>query len=634
MKRFKKISLIAVVAMLSVIAMTWPLIAWADNSEEHGMGYLQPEAEINYVESSRKLLRSGNTHVSKYDPREEDWYKNNIVVKNQRSTGLCWAFSTTTAAEISYLKESGKYLAELSPGHLGFFAYNRSSSLSDPLGNTLGDSTCTNSTSAWYNVGGNAEYVLQTLANWIGLAGETTASSAWVGKPTSFTGYDDSLAYKDSLIVENVEYLENYNGNSIDTIKSLIEEYGAVTCAICDPNSSMYCIKANNDYALYSLYANQAHAVTIIGWDDNYSKDNFANTPEGDGAWLIQNSWGTESYNKPYIWVSYYDGNVNDNIAAFDMTEKDDDMFCFQYDGGINPNYSVLEDGDQIANIYKVPDDASYSLYSVGFTEWNEGHLTYKISVYQNLTNSKNPSSGKLVTSKTVSTEHSGYHTFELDDEVIIQAGSYYSIVIEFDGETSIGIDQTSNAGSTIRSVVTTSSNQSLYKLVGATVWSDANDMPRPATFRIKGNARKINKGILATVTGYSGDNLKVVIKDSKDNTFTARKTPYLFCEMSKGSYTAEVSADGDYVAREYSGMLTGDYEHLTLEIRELGDANCDGARTAEDVTRIARHIARLDVEQDEYSLKLFDTNRTGTKPDAADVTHLARFIAGIISEL
>lgn len=37
------------------------------------------------------------------------------------------------------------------------------------------------------------------------------------------------------------------------------------------------------------------HCVTIVGWDDNYPRDNFANRPSGDGAWLIANSYGTNT---------------------------------------------------------------------------------------------------------------------------------------------------------------------------------------------------------------------------------------------------------------------------------------------------------------------------------------------------
>ena len=36
------------------------------------------------------------------------------------------------------------------------------------------------------------------------------------------------------------------------------------------------------------------HDVVIIGWDDSYSKDNFSVDLEGDGAFICQNSWGSE----------------------------------------------------------------------------------------------------------------------------------------------------------------------------------------------------------------------------------------------------------------------------------------------------------------------------------------------------
>ena len=37
------------------------------------------------------------------------------------------------------------------------------------------------------------------------------------------------------------------------------------------------------------------HAVTIIGWDDDYPADNFleGHRPPQDGAWLVKNSWGS-----------------------------------------------------------------------------------------------------------------------------------------------------------------------------------------------------------------------------------------------------------------------------------------------------------------------------------------------------
>lgn len=43
------------------------------------------------------------------------------------------------------------------------------------------------------------------------------------------------------------------------------------------------------------------HAVTIVGWDDSYSKENFnaEHQPPADGAWIVKNSWGAESNEFP-----------------------------------------------------------------------------------------------------------------------------------------------------------------------------------------------------------------------------------------------------------------------------------------------------------------------------------------------
>ena len=58
------------------------------------------------------------------------------------------------------------------------------------------------------------------------------------------------------------------------------------------------------------------HAVTIIGWDDKYSRNNFNSNcrPENDGAWLILNSWGADWGNNGTAWVSYEDINFLNSI--------------------------------------------------------------------------------------------------------------------------------------------------------------------------------------------------------------------------------------------------------------------------------------------------------------------------------
>ena len=87
------------------------------------------EEQYYEIEDQDTRLQGSNSIIpDSYRSDEEPWAKN-IVVKNQGSPGLCWAFSTTTAAEYSYAKEmyekTGQVynVDETSPGHFGYFHY-------------------------------------------------------------------------------------------------------------------------------------------------------------------------------------------------------------------------------------------------------------------------------------------------------------------------------------------------------------------------------------------------------------------------------------------------------------------------------------------------------------------------------
>lgn len=79
--------------------------------------------KLNNSESA--LKRSMGNIGETYDMRDKS-YADDIKVKNQSTTGLCWAFAATTTAEISNLHEQEKNgqeisSVELSPMHFGFF---------------------------------------------------------------------------------------------------------------------------------------------------------------------------------------------------------------------------------------------------------------------------------------------------------------------------------------------------------------------------------------------------------------------------------------------------------------------------------------------------------------------------------
>ena len=51
------------------------------------------------------------------------------------------------------------------------------------------------------------------------------------------------------------------------------------------------------------------HGVNVIGWDDNYPKENFTGKyqPSQDGAWIVTNSWGEDWGENGCFYISYED---------------------------------------------------------------------------------------------------------------------------------------------------------------------------------------------------------------------------------------------------------------------------------------------------------------------------------------
>ena len=116
------------------------------------------------------------------------------------------------------------------------------------------------------------------------------------------TGYEDKIM----------------NDRYYNAIKQQIQNYGSVYASLHGGESDSgetNCYNPNT-YAKYcdDLSTHKAnHAVSIIGWDDDYSKDNFLENhkPKSNGAWIVRNSWGEDYGDKGTCYVSYEDANIS-----------------------------------------------------------------------------------------------------------------------------------------------------------------------------------------------------------------------------------------------------------------------------------------------------------------------------------
>ena len=482
-----------------------------ENGVIHGMGYHGGEdapivKDSNGVEAKNRVkLNDAEEFEERYRSDKQPWAEGIIRIKDQGELGLCWAFSATTAAEYAYAKklyeETGEIgIQEISPGHLGYFENFR---VGDPLGNTDLDRNYDYG-NFWPNAGSTIP-VYEHLSTWSGPCTEEKAPTSniydhiinvsgsgliWDGSPQP---YDDSLAYDNYVTLRQSILINDYD---VDEVKSLIKRYGAGVYHI----RSTY-LKGQNYYMPPSDSNSGAnHAVVIVGWDDNYPKENFGEEIPGDGAWVIQNSWGEDSGDNGFFYASYYTHPYY--IWFPDVQASDEDLYNFQYDGtatrdvaqnNTNPyckNELCTFRDSKIANVFTNTTAGRIAVESAVLTEYNEDETDYVIDIYTDLKDPADPESGRHAASKNVSTDSSGVREFPLDKPVTVNAGSTYSVVFTFKADETLAGMECADETSLSYYTAHLDPGQSFIRRPETGKWEDAYYFD--ACFRVKAYARPV----------------------------------------------------------------------------------------------------------------------------------------------
>lgn len=356
-------------------------------------------------------------------------------VKNQGDYSTCWAFSAIGMAEAELIKNNDyTRKTDFSELAVSYFTYRN---VVDPLKGTKGDS---NYYYNWSGFGGIYDETAAALATWKGPIKESLVPYSKISKVKK-NGLADKYAYSmDAAHLQNYFFVDDDN---ISGIKKAIMKYGSVGVSYYTPGSEdffNYITSAQYCYKNYRLN----HLVTVVGWDDSYSRDNFCVKPKAKGAWIVKNSWGSVWGDNGYFYMSYYDKSIYSNCAVFDFDSADNYDNNYQYDGtnttmGVGSGYNTVK----AANIFKakaatmsaVSNETATvtnteTLRAVSLYSYNTNKCDYSISVYRNLTDKSTPESGELCATCAGITGYRGYYTIPLPESVQITEGTHFSVVI------------------------------------------------------------------------------------------------------------------------------------------------------------------------------------------------------------
>ena len=170
------------------------------------------------------------------------------------------------------------------------------------------------------------------------------------------------------------------------------------------------------------------HAITIVGWDDDFSKDNFAAKPEIDGAWIVRDTQSEAFGDKGYFYVSFKSVSMGENPYVF--TDVIDYQYgIYQHDElaftGYREGISFATDvKDVLFNRYKAKADSK--IEKVGFytTKKNAEYEVYLVPNFSELEEKAEEIGGeeaeefyKMIQEYKVlegRAEKAGYHTINI----------------------------------------------------------------------------------------------------------------------------------------------------------------------------------------------------------------------------
>jgi len=369
------------------------------------LGHIPHPADRSQLKHSRSLAGAAKTNAlpRSYDIRRLGWVS---PIRDQGSCGSCWTFGAMSSVE-SWLRQSGVRSnfseADLNQYH-GFDV-----------------APCD---------GGNAWMSTAYFARWSGPVSEADVPYPYAAVNSVVNSTPGVTVRKH---IQDVDFLpDRADSTDNDTWKNAVMQHGAVDVSFMYDDA--YYNEATSAF-WNSKDTDVNHEVAIVGWNDNYPRENFKSVdgqlPAGNGAFLIRNSWGTGWGNEGYFYISYYDTSIQEATSFRKVAEPTNYSRVYEYDPlgwvdsiGVTGNTTMWG-----ANIFTASANARY-IKAVSFYTTSE-NTTVKIRIYNNVQNDA-PTSGRLVGAVKKTIPFAGYHTVALPAAVAVKPLKKFSAVVQF----------------------------------------------------------------------------------------------------------------------------------------------------------------------------------------------------------
>lgn len=282
-----------------------------------------PKAEVSAASKDTYTI---DVNDSSYDPRGTGRV---TMAKDQGSYGICYAYALASAVETSLIKTGqADSSVDISDMQIAFLT----SCYKDQAGP---NSSCYVYDEIIKNMNGGSGEPSQWRMHRYGFVDETEMPITLITDRSTFgTWYDRAINYK-----YKVKRAYEAPAGDIQGTKEIISKCGSVVTSYI-----VYDYYYNTTLSVYSYnnptaekYTN--HGIQIVGWDDNYSKDNFLIKPSKNGAWLCKNSWGPFWSKDGYFWMSYE--TYTDEMQGLILTTDKNYDYC------VNKEYNIMV-GDSI----------------------------------------------------------------------------------------------------------------------------------------------------------------------------------------------------------------------------------------------------------------------------------------------